>query len=166
MTERSPISEKAFAVLRDFLESDGWHPQYVDEGDYFRMGFRGRNGEYRLVARVRGDFDQLVIYVFAPVAVGEERRHAVAEFIARANYGMRIGNFELDFADGEIRYKSSLDFEGVGLAPVMVKNAIYPAAQTMDRYFPGLISVVAGAKSPLDAVRMIEEEPPPGESRN
>jgi len=164
--ERSPISEKAFGVLGEYLESDGWHPQYVEEGDFFRMGFRGRNGEFRIVARVRGDFDQLVIYVFAPIAAAEEQRGAVCEFITRANYGMRIGNFELDLSDGEIRYKSSLDFEGVGLAPIMIRNAIYPAAQTMDRYFPGLIAVVAGAKSPHDAVQMIEHEVPPQNSRN
>lgn len=166
MPERSPISEKAFAVLREFLEGDGWHPQYVEGGDFFRMGFRGRNGEYRVVARVRGDFDQLAIYVIAPIAVAEEHRQAVCEFVTRANYGMRIGNFELDFSDGEVRYKATVDFEGVGLAPIMVRNAIYPAAQTMDRYFPGLIAVVAGARTPLEAVQMIESDLPPLASRN
>jgi hypothetical protein len=166
VSERSPISESAFAALREYLESDGWHPQYVEEGDYFRLGFRGRNGEFRVVARVRGDFDQLVIYVFAPVAVPEERRPAVAEFLTRANYGMRIGNFELDFTDGEVRYKSSLDFEGVGLSPVVIRNSLYPAAQTMDRYFPGLIAVVAGAKTPQQSVEMIEQDTPSQNSRN
>jgi len=119
-----------------------------------------------VVARVRGDFDQLVIYVFAPLPAPAENRQAVAEFVTRANYGMRIGNFELDFADGEVRYKSSVDFEGVGLAPIMVRNAIYPAAQTMDRYFPGLIAVIAGARPPQAAVEMIERELPPQNSRN
>ena len=60
---------------------------------------------------------------------------------------MRIGNFELDFHDGEIRYKATLDYEGVGLEPIMIRNVIYPAAQTMDRYFPGLIAVVAGPRA-------------------
>ena len=166
MPERSPISEKAFAALRDFLDADGWHPQYVEEGDYFRMSFRGRNGEFRVVARVRGDFDQLMVYAFAPLAAPEETRPAVCEFVARANYGMRIGNFELDLNDGEIRYKSSLDFEDVGLTPIMIRNVIYPAAQTVDRYFPGIIAVVAGAKSPKAAVEMIEKELPPQHSQN
>ncbi len=166
MPERSPTSQQAFAALRDFLEVDGWHPHYVDAGDFFRTSFRGRNGEYRVVARVRGDFDQLMVYSFAPVAAPEGSRMAVAEFVTRANYGMRIGNFEMDLADGEIRYKSSLDFEGVGLTPVMIRNVIYPAAQTLDRYFPGLIAVIAGAKSPKAAVELIEQEIPPQHSQN
>jgi len=40
------------------------------------------------------------------------KRGAVAEFINRANYGIIIGNFEMDFADGEIRYKTSIDVQG------------------------------------------------------
>jgi len=164
--ERSPISEKAFVALREFLDADGWHPVYVEEGDFFRMAFRGRNGEFRVVARVRGDFDQLMVYAFAPLAVPEERRLEVCEFVARANYGMRIGNFEIDMNDGELRYKSSLDYEDVGLTAIMIRNVIYPAAQTMDRYFPGLIAVVAGAKSAEAAVEMIETGLPPQHSQN
>ena len=37
---------------------------------------------------------------------------AIAEFLTRTNYSMIIGNFELDFADGEIRYKTSIDVQG------------------------------------------------------
>lgn len=166
MSERSPISERAFVALREFLETDGWHPVYIDGGDFFRMSFRGRHGEYRVVARVRGDFDQLLVYAFAPVAAPAVSLAAVGEFLTRANYGIRIGNFELDLADGEIRYKTSLDFEGVGLTSIMIRNLIYPAAQTLDRYFPGLIAVLAGAKTPREAVDFVEQELPPPNSQN
>ena len=85
-------------------------------------------------------------------------RLAVAEYITRANYGLRIGNFELDFDDGEVRYKSSLDFESVELTPGLIRNTIYPAVQTMDRYLPGVLSVVFGGKSAEEAIAAIEEE--------
>jgi hypothetical protein len=81
----------------------------------------------------------------------------VAEFITRANYGLRIGNFELDFRDGEVRYKSSLDFEGETLTPGLVKFAIYPAVQTMDRYLPGLMGVIYGHKPRAEAIAEVEE---------
>ena len=47
-------------------------------------------------------FSQLPI--FAPVY----RRPALCETIARANYGLYLGNFEMDMGDGELRFKSSL----------------------------------------------------------
>ena len=68
-----------------------------------------------------------------------------------------VGNFELDFSDGEVRYKSSIDFEGEPLTPGLIKHAIYPAVQTMDRYLPGLMSVTYGSKSPSQAISEIEE---------
>ena len=47
-----------------------------------------------------------------PIRVAEEQRQIVAELLARINYGLNIGNFELDMTDGEIRYKTSIDVEG------------------------------------------------------
>jgi hypothetical protein len=82
----------------------------------------------------------------------------VAEFITRTNYGLRIGNFEMDFQDGEVRYKSSLDFEGSTLTPEWIQHAVYPAVQTMDRYLPALMKVIDGSLSPLEAVEEIESD--------
>ena len=108
------------------------------------------------------ELEQLYIYVMPEVNVPEDALVAVAEFFTRANYGMRIGNFELDFGDGEIRYKSSLDFEGAGLTPRLVSNAIYPAVTTMDRYFTALMRVAFGNIPAIQAVQELEQ--PPGNS--
>ena len=34
----------------------------------------------------------------------EIKRQDIAEYLTRANYGMVMGNFEMDYSDGEIRY--------------------------------------------------------------
>jgi len=147
---------RAFQTLGEFLTEDGWHPQPIEERHIYRMGFSGENGQVACYAQIRVDLEQFVFYVMCPVKAPEEKRQAIAEFIARANYGLRIGNFELDFSDGEVRYKSSLDFEGVVLGPELIHNAIYPAAQTMDRYLPGLMGVIYGNKTPAEAIAEIE----------
>jgi hypothetical protein len=120
------------------------------------MGFSSKNGQLTCYAQIRVDLEQLIIYAVAPVKVPEETRVAVAEYITRANYGLRIGNVEMDFSDGEVRYKSSLDFEGETLTPQLIKMAIYPAVQTMDHYVPGLMAVIYGGKSPEEAVAEVE----------
>lgn len=147
---------RAFQILRDFLTEDGWHPQQMEERLIYRMGFSGANGQVACYAQIRVDLEQFIFYVMCPVKAPEDKRPAMAEFIARANYGLRIGNFELDFSDGEVRYKSSLDFENVALEPQLIRNAIYPAVQTMDRYLPGLMGVIYGNKTPAEAVAEIE----------
>lgn len=147
---------KGFQTLGEFLVEDGWHPQQIEGKNIFRMGFAGDNGSSICYAQVLTDLEIAIFYAVAPVRVPEDRRGDIAEFITRANYGLRIGNFELDYADGEIRYKSSLDFEGVALVPALIRNALYPAARTLDRYLPGMMAVVYGGKTPAAAIEEIE----------
>jgi len=147
---------RAFTTLGRFLDADGWYPQQIEDKPVYRMGFAGKNGRVTCLATILADAEQFLFYVIAPIKAPEATRPAVAEFITRANYGLRIGNFEMDFTDGELRYKSSLDFEGETLTPGLIRNVIYPAVQTMDRYLPGLTSVTYGDKSPTEAIAEVE----------
>ena len=153
----SSAGMRAFEAVGKFMEDDGWHPQVIDDNNVYRAYFVGHNGEVTCFAQVRVDLEQFIFYVVMPVRAPANMRLAVAEYITRANYGLRIGNFEMDFEDGEVRYKSSLDFEGVGLTPGLIRNTIYPAVQTMDRYLPGVLSVVFGGKSAEEAIAAVED---------
>jgi hypothetical protein len=159
MAERIEMNnaQRAFETLGQFLEEDEWYPQRLDEKHVYRMGFNGKNARVACFAQIRMELEQFLFYVIAPMKVPEPDRLAVAEYLTRANYGLRIGNFELDLRDGEVRYKSSLDFEGSELTAAWIERAIYPAVQTMDRYLPGLMSVLYGPQSPEEAIAEIED---------
>lgn len=156
MSEESVNGLLGFATLGQFLKEDGWYPQQMEDRTIYRMGFAGHNGDTTCYAQVLVDLEILLFYVQWPMKVPEAARLAAAEYLTRANYGLRLGNFEMDFSDGEVRYKSSLDFEGATLTPELIKHAIYPAVQTMDRYLPGLMAVAYGGKAPADAIDEIE----------
>ena len=147
----------AFVTLGDFLQADGWYPRQLEDKYIYQMGFSGKNGKFTCFAQVRIELEQFLFYAIAPVNAPEAVRPAVAEYITRANYGLRIGNLEMDWQDGEVRYKSSLDFEGDTLTPDLIRNAIYPAVQTLDNYLPGLMQVIYGSASPLDAITQVEQ---------
>ena len=72
------------------------------------------------------------------------------------NYGVVIGNFEMNFYDGEIRYKTSIDVEGDRLTPALVKHLIYTNVATMDKYLPGIMSMIYGNLSAEEAISRIE----------
>jgi hypothetical protein len=74
------------------------------------------------------------------------------KFLIRANYGMMIGNFEMDFTDGEIRYKTSIDVEGDKLSSALIKRLVYANVMMMDEYLPGIVSVTEGDMEPKDAI--------------
>ncbi len=152
----NPNGLRAFEVLGRYLEEDEWHPKQIENKTIYRSYYIGKNSEMRCYAQIHGEQEQLIFYAVAPVRVSEEVRPAIAEFIARANYGLRIGNFEMDYSDGEVRYKSSVDFESLPLEPQLIRNTIYPAVHTMDRYLPGLMRVMYGGQTPFEAIIEIE----------
>jgi hypothetical protein len=154
----NPNGLQAFDTLGEFLQQDGWYPQKVDGKFIYRSFFSGKNGDFRCFAQIMVNLEQFLFYAVAAVRVPDDDRAAVAEFITRANYGMRIGNFELDYSDGEVRYKTSLDFEGETLSPSLIRHAVYPAVLTMDAYVPGLMSVIYGGRTPFEAIEEIESK--------
>jgi len=151
-----PLSWSALQTLGQYLEDDGWHPTAVEGKHAYRTYYSGRNGEMRCYAQILIDLEQFVFYVVAMLKVPEDARVAAAEYITRANYGLRIGNLEMDFSDGEVRFKGSVDFEGLELSPQLIRNTVYPAVQTMDRYLPGLLKVAFGGKTPVEAIAEVE----------
>lgn len=148
----SPI----FDTMLAFFAEDGWNPTQRGEDPILRMGFEGDNGKWTCYAQAKEEQQQLIFYSVCPLNVPEGRRLAMSEFLTRANYGMVIGNFEMDFEDGEIRYKTSIDVEGAAITPALIKSLSYANAISMDRYLPGIMEVITGSVSPKDAVMKIE----------
>lgn len=161
MEEITPASQTALETLHDFLMEDGWFPSPVENSTSFRVNYNGKNSQLNCYAQIKGKLDQFMFFALCPVKISEASRLEMAEFLTRANYGMNIGNFEMDFSDGEVRFKSSLDFEGTGLTKALIHRAIYPAVQMMDKYMPGILQVMTGAQSPEQAIRVIEEAKTP-----
>lgn len=122
-----------------------------------QMGFQGKNGQWTCYARAREAEQQFVFYSICPVTVPKSKRRGLGEFIARANYGMIIGNFELDFAEGEVAYKTSIDVEGSTLTFPQLKRLVDTNVAMMDQYLPGIKSVIQGDASPEEAIAQIEK---------
>ena len=168
---RGPLSHWAFAKASDwrkmramgdifdsmlqFFEADGW-PLSVAQDDALKMTFKGEHGEWTCFAQAREEQKQMIFYSVCPITVPNDRRAMVAEFITRANYGMILGNFELDLSDGEVRYKTSIDANGEELVIPLVKPVVYSNVLMMDKYLPGLSAVAYGNVDPQTAILQIE----------
>ena len=145
-----------FGAMVDFFEDDNWPYSVVDGEAVLSMHFVGQSGHWICYAQAREEQQQFVFYSVCPMAMPDFKRAAVAEFVTRANYGMIIGNFELDYNDGEVRYKTSLDVEGTVLNSALVRQAVYANVLMMDRYLPGLLALVYNDITPADAVAQVE----------
>ena len=147
---------KIYKTMIDFFEDDEWHFQRMDNAPVLSMEFSGKNGRWVCFAQAREEQHQFVFYSILPINAPNEQISAVAEFITRVNYGMIIGNFELDYGDGEIRYKTSIDVEGDDLSFPLMKQIVYSNVVIMDRYLSGLMRVMYGDAQPAEEVERIE----------
>ena len=148
----------------EFLKEDNWRYEEISGEPAVRFGFTGRNARFECFGRANEDHEIFVFYTVVPVRVPEEQRVLMAELIARINYGLNIGNFELDMDDGEIRYKTSIDVEGGEFSRRMVETLLSVNISTTDRYFPSFTDVMYAGMKPAEAVNRIERPEP--SSRN
>jgi hypothetical protein len=141
-----------------FFEEDDWSFGQLEEEPVLALGFQGENGQWTCYAQAREEGEQFLFYSVCPVNAPEDKRLVMAEFLTRANYGLYIGNFELDLDDGEIRYKTSIDVEGDRLSTALVRQLVYANVFTMDHYLPGIMRVIYGDASPAEAIAQVVGE--------
>lgn len=154
--EQTSIDTPLFKAMTAFFTDDGWPFIQLEGRPMLTINFEGKNARWACFAQAREEQSQFVFYSLCPVNAPADRRAAMAEFLSRANYGLIVGNFEMDFEDGEIRYKTSVDFEGLPLAPAAFRTAVYANVSMMDQYFPGLMSILHSTVSPREMIDRIE----------
>ena len=98
----------------------------------------------------------IATYAVCPMNADESERAAVMEYITRANYGLRIGNFEMDLNDGEIRYKTYLQMQGRVPPTKTVDRYISLSYLMLEKYGNGLLSVMYGVSTPEEAIKAAE----------
>ena len=155
---------RVFDSVIAFLQEDNWRYEENREDFSIRFSFTGKNARYDCFGRVNEEHEIFVFYAIIPIRVSETQLLLVAELLARINYGLNIGNFEMDMNDGEIRYKTSIDVEGGDLTSHMVETLIAVNISTTDRYFPSFAEVMYAGTTPAEAVLRIEKPEP--SSRN
>jgi hypothetical protein len=88
--------------------------------------------------------------------VAADDKVAMAEFLTRANFGLAVGNFEMDWESGAIRCKTSLDIEGTQLNEALVEGLVNANLITSERYLPGMRAVAENGANPEEAINEIE----------
>ena len=157
--EDNTSTQPIFQALVNFFTQDDWPFTKIQGKLALRLGFQGENGKWDCYAAAREEQERFVFYSICPQNAPESQRMAIAEFITRANFGIVIGNFEMDFNDGEIRYKTSIDVEGDRLSFALIKQLVYANIATMDEYLPEIMSVISGDIRTEKAINQIELTP-------
>jgi len=147
-----------FETMVEFFNREEWTYDQIPDQPILRLGMNGKNGKWVGYAQAREAQDQFVFYSVLPTTAPEDKRHQMAELLTRFNYGLVVGNWEMDYRDGEIRYKTSIDVEGDRLTTALVRNVVFLNLQMMDRTLPAIMGVMYGGISIDVALRQVEDQ--------
>lgn len=150
------LSPMMTIVFQYFVEED-WVAEKLEGDDLVRATFEGDNGQWACFVQVNEEEEQCTFYSIAPIGVPEAKLLMMAEFITRANHSLGSGNFDLDFSDGEVRFKTSLDVLGDQLSLPLFRNIVINNLAMMDQYLPGLKAVIDSDVSPAALIAQLEE---------
>ena len=147
-------------IIKKFLDEDDWHYEMHDHGRAAVFtggigGFKGIYNSFRFLLIV-GD-DELQNYATLP-ASAKDKLPQMAEFITRANYGLKYGDFEMDWNDGEVRFHLAFPMSAVRAVKILLPTLLMLPAKMLDQYSKGFTEVLMGLKSPADAIKDCEEE--------
>ena len=103
--------------------------------------------------------DKLILHMILPLRAEESERAKVAEFLLRANYGLKVGGFDFDFDDGEISYRTSIycgSDEFVAPTYEQIDFALVIGMIMVEKYGNALVKVMFGVLEPDDAIESVE----------
>ena len=151
-------SEDLIAQVCCYLDSQQWH--YKRHGDKnileLGMNLKCKLNSCKIFIDVRDDY--ILTYAVSPINATEDVRPVVAEYITRANYGLKSGNFEMDYRDGEVRYKTYLRCS-IEVPPLEdVEHSVDLPIAMMQRYGDGLVKCMMGFGNPEKDIEAAEAE--------
>ena len=150
-------SEQLKDQVEAYLNSQKWRYNYDGNEGLFTftmdIGTRMQRVDVRVFIRETG----ITAFGYPTVKADPTNLQIVNEYITRANYGLVQGNFEMDYNDGEVRYKSYLhcgdDIPSVGTVEYVIDMSFF----MWKRYGDGLLAVIFGGGSPLDEIHKAED---------
>jgi hypothetical protein len=143
-------------ALRQAFIENRWPFAEVQGAPALVSELSGPQGSWKFYAQAVDEQELVLLYSICPLRVPPERRREVADYITRTNYGLAAGNFELDFTDGELRYKTALHVHGDALDSPLLRRVVRANGLAMETYLAGVGAVIAGTSG--SAVAGIENQ--------
>ena len=111
-TSRRRLELPMLELAAEVLDEHGWDFEELDDDTALGWRMSGPDGSWSSFAVAREDEGRFAVYSVLDGVIPEQLRADAAELLARANWGLPIGNWELDMDDGTVRCKTSIDIGG------------------------------------------------------
>lgn len=149
--------DKAMQLISSFFEETSLKYTFDEERSLYVSGIDMDSiiGQLKIVVFVRERHYKVSILLRNKVEPAY--LHNVAEYLHRVNFGLNNGNFELDYDDGEVRYKSFVNFHGIELTKRIVEDSIVIPLMMYMQYGKNLMKLMIGEGNPKELVEEAEK---------
>lgn len=129
-----------------------------DPRGFITTGVTLTNGRWKIVIDADGSGTRaLWVLSLAPVHVPSRHIDAATKFVTDLNWRLKVGAFQVDRSDGEVRFRTSLFVGSAEPGAEILQHLFMANLSTMDRCLPGLLRICAG-EPPEVALRGGEED--------
>ena len=147
-----PPKKSLFDRVAEYLDANDWRYGIKPESSYFSMECRIAEASVRVVLDVtEGErVNRILVLSVYPIFVPENRRIAVLKVMNALNFSLATGCFEMDSADGQIRYRTSVESDA-DISEAMMDRVLNGNLAGADRNFAELMGATFGAAGPEDS---------------
>ena len=166
-TTKATVQSEAVAVQKKslfervagYLDAHDWRYSSDVERHYYSMSCRIKEATVRVIIDVfeAEEWRRIMTFSVYPIFVPETRRPAVLEALNRINHTLVYGNFEMDMADGEIRFRTTVESE-IDIPESMIERVLNGNLSMSDKQFAALMAVTFGSVEP-QGVKDLESRP-------
>ena len=142
-------------AVEHYLDSQNWKYAYEEDDKHFHLRMKLESFEFCNVY-IQTTRELIITYAVLPIHVPEMQRDAVCRYLARANYNLLLGNFEMDLRDGEVRYKTTLYVRERIPTQIELELHVDLSFHMLDRYAQGLLGILFGGMDDKQAIAVAE----------
>ncbi|MEM9907743.1 MAG: YbjN domain-containing protein [Cyanobacteria bacterium P01_D01_bin.44] len=136
-----PLQDVAMVdVVIDCCQRNGWQFERLDE-DALTMAFQSHDYQWECQLQILEAAKQLIIYSALPVKIPASKQQTAVELVTRLNYGLKIGNFDLDLENLAIYYKTSLDVENAHIDSALINRLFHTNLTTVSKLMPEFVAL-------------------------
>jgi hypothetical protein len=148
----------ALETVVSCLKEKGWEFDVDEAQGRVRSAVTSDNGEWTFFVAVDdGDGVCMTVSVF-PQRCPANRRRVCLELLARINWTLRLGCFEMDCDSGRIGFRTACPFSPGRVDGDRVRQVLGFNIAFMDRMFPVIMSVLYGSVSPRRALEVLDRK--------
>jgi hypothetical protein len=160
LSQSSTYSTPLAAAVKAYLDSQGYTYDYDSEYGTFDYGMNldSKLNSCDMLISIRED--GFSVFALSPISGNPsdmEGMRRISEYLTRANYTLFIGNFEMNFENGDILYRTAVMTGGRIPSTSEIEWLVDMPTVMMDKFGNGLAQVVLMNADPKKAFDAVED---------